>query len=66
MPDKIKYLKKKYMRRKKKYHFGILFFLVVGNLRKKILLKMLICAKHNRIIVENDELNKILRKIIDK
>ena len=26
---------------------------------------MLICAKHNRIIVENDELNKILRKIID-
>jgi len=27
---------------------------------------MLICAKHNRIIVENDELNKVLRKIIDK
>lgn len=28
--------------------------------------EMLICAKHNRIIVENDELNKVLRKIIDK
>jgi len=27
---------------------------------------MLICAKHNRIIVENDELNKVLRKNIDK
>ena len=25
---------------------------------------MLICAKHNRIIVENDELNKALRKIL--
>jgi len=27
---------------------------------------MIICAKHNRIIVKNDELNKALRKIIDK
>jgi len=27
---------------------------------------MLICAKHNRIIVENDELDRILRKNIDK
>ena len=25
---------------------------------------MLICAKHNRIIVENDELDRILRKNI--
>lgn len=40
-------------------------FLVVGNLRKNTI-EMLICAKHNRIIVENDELNNILRKIIDK
>lgn len=27
---------------------------------------MLICAKHNRIIVENDELDRVLRKNIDK
>lgn len=64
MPDKIKYLKRNICE-EKEYHFGILF-LVVGNLRKKNTFEMLICAKHNRIIVENDELNKILRKIIDK
>lgn len=63
MPDKIKYLKRNICE-EKEYHFGILF-LVVGNLRKNTF-EMLICAKHNRIIVENDELNKILRKIIDK
>lgn len=40
-------------------------FLIAKNLRKNAL-EMLICAKHNRIIVENDELNKILRKNIDK
>lgn len=63
MPDKIKYLKRNICE-EKEYHFGILF-LVVGNLRKNTF-GMLICAKHNRIIVENDELNKVLRKIIDK
>lgn len=63
MPDKIKYLKRNICE-EKEYHFGILF-LVVG-IYVKNTFEMLICAKHNRIIVENDELNKILRKIIDK
>lgn len=63
MPNKIKYLKRNICE-EKEYHFGILF-LIAKNLRKNSL-EMLICAKHNRIIVENDELNKILRKNIDK
>ena len=33
---------------------------------KRNTFEMLICEKHNCIIVENDELNKVLRKIIDK
>lgn len=63
MPNKIKYLKRNICE-EKEYHFGILF-LIAKNLRKNAL-EMLICAKHNRIIVENDELNKVLRKNIDK
>lgn len=62
MPDKIKYLKEIYAKKRISFWYS---FLVVGNLRKNTF-EMLICAKHNRIIVENDELNKILRKIIDK
>lgn len=63
MPNKIKYLKRNICE-EKEYHFGILF-LIAKNYVKNAL-EMLICAKHNRIIVENDELNKILRKNIDK
>lgn len=63
MPDKIKYLKRNICE-EKEYHLDILF-LITKNLRKNTF-EMLICAKHNRIIVENDELNKVLRKNIDK
>lgn len=62
MPDKIKYLKRNICE-EKEYH--LIFFLIAKNLRKNIF-EMLICAKHNRIIVENDELDRILRKNIDK
>lgn len=63
MPDKIKYLKRNICE-EKEYHFGILFLLL--KIYVKNIFKMLICAKHNRIIVENDELDTDLRKIIDK
>lgn len=63
MPNKIKYLKRNICE-EKEYHFGILF--LIAEIYVKNSFEMLICAKHNRIIVENDELNKILRKIIDK
>lgn len=63
MPNKIKYLKRNICE-EKEYHFGILF--LIAKIYVKNALEMLICAKHNRIIVENDELNKILRKNIDK
>ena len=63
MPDKIKYLKRNICE-EKEYHLDILFLIL--KIYVKNTFEMLICAKHNRIIVENDELNKILRKIIDK
>lgn len=63
MPDKIKYLKRNICE-EKEYHFGILF--LIAKIYVKNAFEMLICAKHNRIIVENDELNKALRKNIDK
>lgn len=63
MPNKIKYLKRNICE-EKEYHFGILF--LIAEIYVKNTFGMLICAKHNRIIVENDELNKVLRKIIDK
>lgn len=63
MPNKIKYLKRNICE-EKEYHFGILF--LIAKIYVKNALEMLICAKHNRIIVENDELNKVLRKNIDK
>lgn len=49
---------------RKRISFGY-SFLITKNLRKKYF-EMLICAKHNLIIVENDELDRILRKNIDK
>lgn len=63
MPDKIKYLKRNICE-EKEYHFDILFYLL--KIYVKNTFETLICAKHNRIIVENDELNKVLRKNIDK
>lgn len=63
MPDKIKYLKRNICE-EKEYHLDILFLLL--KIYVKNTFEMLICAKRNRIIVENDELNKVLRKNIDK
>lgn len=63
MPDKIKYLKRNICE-EKEYHLDILFQLL--KIYVKNIFEMLICAKHNRIIVENDELDRILRKNIDK
>lgn len=63
MPNKIKYLKRNICE-EKEYHFGILF--LIAEIYVNNAFEMLICAKHNRIIVENDELNKALRKNIDK